>query len=121
MKKIYIAGAYNANNVLSVLQNMRKGIRLGTEVLLAGYSPFIPWLDYNVFLQLRENELISLDAIQSHSMEWLIVSDAVLLVPGWDNSKGTEAEIVKAAELKIPIFTSLGSMKEYFEIMEEEE
>ena len=40
MKRIYIAGAYSANNVLTVLDNMREGMRLATKVLLLGYAPF---------------------------------------------------------------------------------
>jgi len=112
MKRIYIAGSYSADNVLDVLNNIRKGIRAGTEVLLAGYSPFIPWLDYNVFLQLREEEQISVDCIRQHSMVWLEASDAVLVLPYYQTSSGTLAEINRAKELKIPVFYSLEDLKE---------
>jgi hypothetical protein len=111
MKRIYIAGAYSADNVLSVLDNIRKGIRVGTELLLKGYYPFIPWLDYNVFLQLRDNENISVETIKEHSIAWLEVSDAVLVLSNWENSKGTIAEIARAKELNIPVYYSIEEMQ----------
>ena len=53
--KVYVAGAYSADNVLDVLSNIRRGIRASTEIFLAGYSPFCPWLDYHFQLQLQDN------------------------------------------------------------------
>jgi len=44
-------------------------------------------------------------------MAWLVVSDAVLVLPGWLNSKGTIAEVDKASRLSIPIFHSLDDLK----------
>ena len=42
MKRIYVAGAFSANNVVQVLINMKIGIRKCVEVLLEGFSPFCP-------------------------------------------------------------------------------
>jgi hypothetical protein len=121
MKKIYVAGKYSADNVIEAFDNMRNGMRLSTQVLLAGFAVFSPWVDYNLFLQLREDEKISLEVIQQHSIAFLEVSDAILLVPGWENSKGTLAEIKKAEELGIPIFTTLTSLIEHFNIINNKE
>ena len=107
MTRIYIAGAYSANNVISVLDNMRRGMRVGTEVFLAGLSPFVPWMDYQFQLMLREGEKLTVEDYYRYSMAWLSVSDAVLLVPGWETSKGTQAEIARAKELGIPVFETL--------------
>lgn len=114
MKRIYVAGAYSANNVIDVLNNMRRGMRLSTEVMLAGFAPFCPWLDYNFQLQLRGSESLSVNDYYQYSMAWLEASDGVLLVPGWENSKGTTAEIARAKELRIPIFFTLNQMVAYF-------
>ena len=107
MKRVYVAGAYSATNVIDVLDNMRKGMRLSTEVMLAGFAPFCPWLDYHFQLMLREGEALSVKDYYEYSLAWLEVSDAVLLVPGWENSKGTIAEIERAEQLGIPVYTNL--------------
>jgi len=33
------------------------------------------------------------------------------LVSGWENSKGTAAELARAEELKIPVFVSIEDLK----------
>jgi len=114
--RVYVAGAYSAGNVIDVLHNMRKGIRLSTEVLLAGFSPYSPWLDYQFMLSLREGEELHVDDFYRYSSDWLKVSNAVLLVPGWENSKGTIEELRIAKELNIPIFNSLAELLDAFPI-----
>ena len=61
MRRVYVAGAYSASNVISVLDNIREGMRLSTQVLLLGYAPFCPWLDHHFQLMLREGEKLSVD------------------------------------------------------------
>ena len=112
MKRIYIAGPYSSTNVITVFRNMRNGMRMATELILLGYAVFCPWLDYNLFLQLGEHEHIDLEVIQAHSMAWLEVSDAILILPNHHTSKGTLAEIARAKELGIPIYYSLEELKE---------
>ena len=107
MKRIYISGPYSATNVIAVFKNIRNGTHMAKKLLLEGYAVFCPWLDYNLFLQLNENEKISLETIQAHSMAWLEVSDAILVLPNHHQSKGTSAEIVRAKELRIPIYYSM--------------
>jgi len=117
--RIYCAGAYSASNILDVFENMRKGIRLSTEAFLAGYFVFCPFIDYHFALQLRDGERLTIGDFYKYSLAWLEVSDAILLVPGWEDSVGTKAEIVKAGELGIPIFNSLEELKEKFPIAKE--
>ena len=110
-KRIYVAGAYSADNITDVLGNMRKGMRLSVDVLLAGYAPFCPWLDYHFSLMLREGEKLSIQDYYDYSMAWLEVSDAILLVPGYNGSKGTQMEIFRAYDLGIPIYASLDTLR----------
>jgi len=111
MKRIYVAGAYSANNVLAVLDNIRNGMRAGLEVLLLGYSPFVPWFDFHFQLMLRENEKLTVDDYYKYSMAWLEVSDAVYVLPGYEESKGTAAEIARAHELSIPVYYDIEDLK----------
>jgi len=111
MKKIYIAGAIQGKDLLESLNNIRKGIKLSVEVLKANFAPFSPFIDF----QYSFIEPITIDEYYAYSMAWLEVSDALLLVPGYENSKGTQAEIKRAHELGIPVFTSLTALIEHFD------
>jgi len=107
MKRVYVAGAYSADNVLAVQANIRRGMQLAYEVLQAGLGPFAPWLDftYGYFGD------ISLDRYYAYSIAWLEVADALLVVPeGAEQSRGTQAEIEHAKQLGIPIFWSLDDL-----------
>lgn len=103
IKRVYVAGAYSGDTC-TTFENMRKGIKLSREVLDAGFVPFCPWLDYLFSII---NEGMTLERYYKYSMSWLEVCDAVLLVPGWEGSKGTQKELVRAAELNIPVFHSV--------------
>ena len=101
--KIYIAGPYSADNVISVLDNIRKGIRLSTQILLMGHSPFSPWLDFLFQLFLRDEESLCVEDYYRYSIDWLLVSDVLLVMPGWRSSGGTAEEISRAFNAGIPI------------------
>jgi len=108
MIRVYIAGAYSADNVTELQANMRRGIVKSVEVLQAGYAPFCPWIDFQFGLHAE----IDIDTYYDYSMAWLQVSDAVLLVPGWEGSKGVRAEIAEAKRLKIPVCYTIEELKE---------
>lgn len=112
MKRIYIAGPYSADNVIKVLENMRNGMRLSTEVMLSGYAPFCPWLDYHFALMCREGERIAVEDYYQYSLAWLEASDAILVLPVYKNSKGTLAEITRAQSLGIPVYYSIEELWE---------
>jgi len=109
--RVYIAGPMSSADPIRFLENLRRGMRLSTECLLSGYAVFSPFIDYSLFFQLRDGEKISVDAIQKNSMAWLEASDAVLLCDCWQESRGTQAELFRARELNIPVFTSLDYLK----------
>lgn len=111
MKRIYIAGAYSSDNIVGCLDNMRKGMRAGVEVLLAGFAPWVPWHDFHHQLMLRDNETLSVDIYYRFCLAWLEVADAILVLPGWNNSKGTKTEIEHAEKLGISVFYSLETLK----------
>ena len=100
MKRIYVAGAYSADNVITVLNNIAKGQKMCADILADGNAPFCPWLDYQ--FQLHRQDLTVKDYYR-YSMAWLEVSDEVWVMRGWEQSKGTIAEIKRAQELNIRV------------------
>lgn len=112
-RRVYVAGAYSSGNVLGVLRNMKRGMRLATEAFQAGVLPFAPWFDYHFLLQEDdEKPPLTIDDIYNYSMSFLENwAEAVLVQQeGWIESKGTVAEINRAKELGIPVFFTLESL-----------
>ena len=108
--RVYVAGAYSADNVMDVLANMRKGMRVGTQLLHLGFAPFVPWLDHHLVFMLQGDESFAVEDFYEYSLSWLRVSDVMLVVPGWTESKGTLKEIEVAEALSIPVYYSLAQM-----------
>lgn len=115
MKRVYVAGAYSANNVITVLDNMREGMRASVEVMLLGFAPFSPWLDYQFQLMLREGERFTVQDFYDYSIAWLEVSDAMYVHPNsdWMKSGGTQKEIAYANHHLIPIFYNLNELSKW--------
>lgn len=110
MRRVYVAGAYSAPNIIDVLANMKRGMDLSFQVLKAGFAPFVPWFDYHFSLIGH----VTYEEYLAYSMAWLEASSAVLVVPeGMEQSKGTQAEIARALRLGIPVFYTLEGLKEW--------
>lgn len=111
MKKVYVAGAYNANNILDCLKNIGRGEHYAAEVFMRGYAPFCPWHDADYVIKNWDKEF-TVKMFYDYSMAWLEVSDVVFVIPGWEESKGTLAEIARANELGIPVIYSFEELEE---------
>ncbi len=115
IRRVYVAGRLGAVGdrtapFLESLDNMRKMIRYSLDVFFAGFTPFCPALDHHFFLQLNDGEVITEAMIKRFSKDWLSVCDAVVLMPGWKQSKGSVAEKKLADELNIPVFYDLDEL-----------
>ena len=106
-KRIYIAGTMSDPNCIKFLENLRRGIRVSAELVLIGFHPFSPFIDFQFFLALRNDEKITDKMIKDYSLSWLAVSDAVLVLPDYEESAGTIAEIKRAHQLGIPVYFSM--------------
>ena len=100
-KKVYIAGPINASNVVDALNNIQRGIDASVEALLSGVIPFSPFLDFQLVLASRGK--IDIPMIREYSMEWLYACEEIWVLPNWETSTGTKAEIAVAKELGLPI------------------
>lgn len=107
MKRIYVAGAYSAPDILTAMGNMRRGLQLSAACLKAGFAVYSPWCD----CLLHFHEEFTIEQCYAYSAPWLRASDAVLVVvEGFQESRGTQAELLLARELKIPVFFDLDSL-----------
>jgi len=112
--RVYIAGAYSGPDVVTVLNNMRLGMKLATQALQTGMLiPFCPWLDYHFFLmEESHNQKLTVQTMYSYSMSFLEHwAEAVLVQPiRAAESKGTQAELDIARSKNLPIFYNLGDL-----------
>lgn len=109
VKRIYVAGKLNSDTV-GYNYNCHKMMNEAELLREAGYNPFVPclvdhmgrtfgWEDYKTYF-----EFVT---------AWLVVSDALYLVSGWETSAGTKREIEMAWENHIPVFDNLPELYEY--------
>jgi hypothetical protein len=112
MKRIYIAGPYSADNVLSVFDNMQRGMRLATQVRQLGFAPFCPWMDFMYYL-LDDGNSFDLENCYEYSLAWLEVSDAIIFTQDWRESHGAIQEHEYAIRKNIPVFYTLSELALY--------
>ena len=96
--KIYIAGPYTKGDVA---ENVRLAIHEADYVSRLGHVPFIPHLSHFWHMLIPHDYEFWMD----QDMQWLMVCDAVLRLPG--ESNGADREVEKAKELNMPIFYSV--------------
>ena len=113
MIKVYVAGSYSANNVLDVLKNIGRGEQLAADIFKLGFAPFCPWHDKDFIIK-NPDENYTVDQFYQYSIEWLKVSDCILLAEGWENSKGTIEEINIAEKMDMPVFDSVNKLVRYW-------
>jgi hypothetical protein len=124
MKRIYIAGPYSGTDIITILDNIRQGIKTGHKLLLNNFAVFCPFLDYQfAFFNLPDsdpswNMSLTKEQYQANSMEWVKVCDAVFLIGDWTQSKGVQKEIEIANSLNIPLFTEFKKLVEWRDVCE---
>jgi hypothetical protein len=107
--RVYCAGSYSANNVLDVLRNIGRGEKVCADLFCMGYAPFCPWHDKSYVID-RPDHNYTVQDFYDYSIAWLAVSDCMYVLPGSENSKGTQAEILFAKENGIPIYFDINKI-----------
>jgi len=110
MIKVYVAGAYSANNVLDVLKNIGRGEKACAELFRLGYAPFCPWHDKSYVTDNCDIDL-DVDQFYEYSIAWLRVSDCMLVLPGYEQSEGTLVEIEIANSINMPVIYNIEIFK----------
>jgi hypothetical protein len=99
MKIVYVAGPFRAPTAWQIAENIRHAERYGLEVATRGAMPLIPHANTAHFHGIGADQFW-LDG----TMALLRRCDAILLVPGWQRSSGTRAELEEAKRLALPVF-----------------
>lgn len=110
MRKIYIAGKLN-DNAVGYIKNCHKMIKTAKQVREAGFSVYVPCID---FLEGLVDGSFEYGDYFDNSQPWLLSADAVFLTPGWGSSEGTKREISLANEYNIPVFNDINMLTAYF-------
>lgn len=105
MKVIYVAGPYKASTERGVVENIYRAEDVGIKLWQAGFVALVPHMNTMLFGGICRDEIFL-----SGDLELMRRCDAVMLVKGWEKSKGTLEEIKEAKKLCIPVFKNLGKL-----------
>jgi hypothetical protein len=106
MKKVYVAGALNSD-ACGYIINCHKMIKTAKMLRNHGFAVYVPCND---FLEGLVNGDFQYKDYFDNSQPWLLSSDYVFLVPGWENSTGTKREIELAKANNIPVCNDIKEM-----------
>lgn len=114
---VYVAGPYRGPNRAAIELNIQAARHVGKLCCVKGWSPIIPHANTG---HLDETLPGTPDEFWLEStLELLRRADAVVLVPGWENSSGTLAEIAEAQLRGIPVYRSLQQMPSALQFVDE--
>ena len=108
-RMVYVAGALMANDHYQIRLNIDRAAAVGLEVAKLGAAPLIPHTNTGAwFIGTLSHEIwYAITLVQMRHC------DAVILVPGWEGSKGTEGELKEAKRLRMPVFERIDELKEW--------
>jgi hypothetical protein len=115
MRVIYVAGKFTAPDTWRRLRHVRAAETLGYAVAELGAMPLIPHANTTSF-----DGTFTAEFWYAGTLELLRRCDAMILVPGWEGSRGVAAEIEEAKNLMIPIFERVDELKIWLATSEKE-
>lgn len=105
---VYIAGPYSPNNGYSIDQNIQAAELLARQCWNAAIPAICPHLN-----TAHMDDVNVPDVFYAGDLAILERCDAVLLVPGWEQSFGAKMERIHALRNRIPVFESFDKLLEY--------
>ncbi len=100
--RVYIAGPYGSDKPSGVEKNIAQAREAAAVLYRAGHAPFCPHT-MTAHFELLFPE-IPQPVYLSAGLEWLKQCDAVVLLPGWEESAGSLIEERLADYLGIPSY-----------------
>lgn len=108
--KIYVAGPLNAMAV-DYLKNVSNMMTEAEHLRRLGFSIYVPAIDLLMGIKFGYT---GYNDYFDNSQPWLKAADAVYLCTGWENSKGTKAEMETAMANGIPVFDNPDQLVKHF-------
>ncbi|KAB0549761.1 DUF1937 family protein [Pseudomonas argentinensis] len=103
MHLIYVAGPYRGPDRAAIVRNIAGARAVAIHAAEQGWFPVCPHLNT---AHMEEDLPFPDDYWLAGTMLLMEQCAAVVLVPGWQNSTGTLAEVARAKQLGIPVFTN---------------
>jgi hypothetical protein len=110
MRLIYLCGRFTAPTAWEIECNVRRAEELAAEVAKLGAMPVTPHTNSRFFFGLTDT---TPEFWYEGTLELLRRCDALILVPGWEDSKGVKMEREEAYRLMIPQFHYLPALKDW--------
>lgn len=107
--KVYVAGKLNADAV-GYIKNCHRMIKTARRLRGLGFCVYVPCID---FLEGLVDGNFTYSDYFDNSQPWLLVSQAVFLTPGWEDSNGTRAEMATATKNGIFVTSDETALLEY--------
>ena len=98
MQIAYIAGTYRAKTKLGIIRNILKARKVAKKYWALGYTVFCPHMNSALMDGCAPDEVFL-----KGDLELLQYADVLVVIPGWERSTGTLAEIEFAKARGIPI------------------
>ena len=108
--RVYVAGPItgpkeNKDRYETISANLSMAFAVGDQLLKAGYAPFVPHYSHYWNLMYKNSYQDWLD----YDRCWLLVSDAILRLPG--GSEGADMEVQWALVAGIPVYYSVEALR----------
>jgi len=98
MKVAFISGKYRSETVAGIVANIRAAEKVAAAYWLKGYAVICPHKNTALFDGLAPDS-VWLEG----DLELLRRADAIVMVPGWENSSGAKAELAEAVRLGLEV------------------
>jgi len=110
---VYVAGPYNNDDRNIVDENIGRAREVAISLVEVGYGVIVPHLNTYKFEE-RCDQAHYEDFQQMYLKLMIKASDAVLFLPGWENSKGCQMEKIVADAIELPNFTNVKQLTDAF-------